>query len=696
MSELAVDANDGDKYVVYHAGHYGYIVKSLIHSMTHHPNEKLIILFDEMNCSDKTLAFIKENEKKFNFGKLYIYSEKIFWNDVSEEEEETIIKDYFDGILEEYKANVVCYYSGCDDRNAFAAYMHISGQEYSLFDVNSQTYWEMYDRIDRAHPNWYAYNTILRKYRCLNNDAKNVKEIIWDRENHRDVPHKQNTTISFNQMFKGLTAEKQKRLKQFFKVPSILEERHLLLLSSSHFTYSGPEILRSLQLEDRFVFPYYLVLDLLNIETKDLVVKAHPFYDQGNDKICQLFGGCTYINGFVPADIMELSDDFKICDVISIETTSANFCCSEAKHISFNSLYTMSAGYLPLSAILTILMGVNVKKITHNMRKTAFVDSLNRIIFDNYFDFELIKINEETDVVLLDSSEADYNQDLALLSEDKNVKNIIVFNGQMQLGSVELSIPTDYYKMKIESIDKTRFSKLLEVNQTYIVTSFASKKLQDGFKQNSFEKIYKNLGVRITIQETENLSRIKEYDDRKIQQIIRNINKNDVDQGYYISVLEEGYARNIKGAEIALGQYYWNNNRKMITDKLRGDIEANSDKKPDAQLLLGKIYHFGIGVEKNDEKASLFLRKAVKNYKWASNLLFDALWNVNTEKTDKEMVDVITKLVLAGNADSIFRLAQAFKHGRGVDKNMDLYDFWLNVAAERGSKSAQDLVNGRV
>lgn len=683
--------NDDKKYVIYHAGHYGYIVKSIIHAFHYHPNENLLILFDEINCSEKTLIFLKTNLNQFNFGKIIIYSENNFWKDVTEKEEEEYIVQYFDNMLKGIELkNISNIYSGFDDRNAFAAYLHLKNIPYAIFDVNSQTYWEMYDRIDHAHPNWFAYNLILRKYRCLNNNAKNVKEILWDRPNHKDVDGKQNTTISFNKLFNTLTSEQKTKIKNYYKLPQLTDDRSLLLLSSSHFTYSGPELLRTLKLEDRFTFPYYLVLDLLNIDFKTLIVKSHPFYDLGSDKTQELFPNCTYLEGFVPADILEASEDFKIREVISIETTSASFSCSTAKHISFDALYTSSSGYLPLHAIFAILRNSGVSKITHNSKRNAYMTSIVKEIFNNAYDLQYMKTGKETELVLLDSAEPTINEDLSKIKQDDNGKNIIIYNSQLQLVDLELDIPTNYYKLNLNVKRITSHSKILQGHNAYIITSFLNEKLKKIFDSNTYHKHYKHLGIETTVVTTDNLNDIKEYSTKKLQQIIKNLS-NGCDQTYLLSVLCEGYKRNIRGSETALGIYYYNNNRGQLTKELIDKIEMNADKNPDACLLLGKIYHFGINIEKDEIKAATFLRKTIKYYKWASNLLFDVLWNIGTEKTDMEMIEVISKQILTGNPDSIFRLSQAYRYGRGVEKNQRLYLFWLKIAAEEGNLPAQKI-----
>lgn len=109
----------------------------------------------------------------------------------------------------------------------------------------------------------------------------------------------------------------------------------------------------------------------------------------------------------------------------------------------------------------------------------------------------------------------------------------------------------------------------------------------------------------------------------------------------------------------------------------------------DCLIRLGKAYRYGKGVEKDLSKARYLTRKAVnKKTRRASLILFDILWEINDDDSDKEMLDLIKPMATKGNSDGQLRLARAYRFGRGVSKDLNEAAYWMKRAYDSGNKFA--------
>lgn len=655
--------------IIYYIGHYGFLIKSLIHSETYHAGERKIFIFDCTNCSEETLDFIHLKHNLLNTNATFImHNESVFWKPSTVQESETQIVNYYSDLLNKFGISIESvsnWYIGFDDRNSLGAFLSILNINHSIFDVNSQTYWEMYDKIDNAHPNWYGYKDVLRKYRCLNNDSKNVTEIIWDTDNHKDVAGKTNTIINFPDAYKRTTSEFKNQMNRLFDTPEISEDSVLLLLSSKHFVYSGPAILGDMEFEYRFYYPFLTILDLFyDLDTR-IVVKNHPFYSRPTSEIKNVLMCNDVIAGYTPADILVKTNNFNINTVLALETSSARFCCVDSKHVSMPYIYKESTGCVPLYCILEMIQTIGgAKNIIHN---------LNTSYFDYIFKFAVNKQYEN-------NSNPEKNQIAIIINEDNTIRpelqekiikrqydTLFVFstlrNAPTLPGKDATLVIKSYpgstsifYGKEImndclvdiccsdpdiyETIRGYRFSKKLIRSKYEIVCHTTSgfnrtSKTQKGEEYLEIGRSYRN-GSPLT----HNVDRACQY-------------------------LAASYSNGMDVAGIELFDLIHDNSIKnlylAILHVIYSKAEAGDGR---AMGRMGRAYRDGMGVQKDLQKSAEWLRKAAENgIPWANVELFDVLWNIGTPESCREMIEVIKPLAEAGDSRAIKRLNKAYKMG---------------------------------
>ncbi|MCB5272407.1 MAG: hypothetical protein LHW56_11280, partial [Candidatus Cloacimonetes bacterium] len=135
------------KTVLYHAGHYGFVSKFLIHKMSRHDNDRAIILVDCTFASPETREFLSGWKEENGSGcEIITYADRAFWDYKSIDEVRQAIIEFFDNLICKLDLSIksVDYiYSGYDGLNAFAVYLCTQGVKYVAFDVlgNTTNFW---------------------------------------------------------------------------------------------------------------------------------------------------------------------------------------------------------------------------------------------------------------------------------------------------------------------------------------------------------------------------------------------------------------------------------------------------------------------------------------------------------------------------------------------------------------------------
>lgn len=142
IPELYIEfPNEGKQIILYHMGNYGYLPKMLIHKLHYHKGDRAIFLIS-VGPGD-TQAFLQDwNEKNYDLGFVYVYSEHIFFHETDILTRENEIIKNFDAIFNEIGVPIEGFdtvYSAFDWHNALSAYMCIKNKKYVLFDITGMT-----------------------------------------------------------------------------------------------------------------------------------------------------------------------------------------------------------------------------------------------------------------------------------------------------------------------------------------------------------------------------------------------------------------------------------------------------------------------------------------------------------------------------------------------------------------------------
>ena len=112
----------------------------------------------------------------------------------------------------------------------------------------------------------------------------------------------------------------------------------------------------------------------------------------------------------------------------------------------------------------------------------------------------------------------------------------------------------------------------------------------------------------------------------------------------------------------------------------------------EAQIFLGYSYQNGLGITKDDTKATKwFLKAAEQGHVEAQSMMGSIYFNgLGVQQDYTEAIKWIFKAVEQGNADAQFGLAVCYASGHGVPQNYVEAYKWANIAAAQGDKTAKE------
>lgn len=109
---------------------------------------------------------------------------------------------------------------------------------------------------------------------------------------------------------------------------------------------------------------------------------------------------------------------------------------------------------------------------------------------------------------------------------------------------------------------------------------------------------------------------------------------------------------------------------------------------------MGRAYRDGKGVEKDLTKAADLMRSAYsKGLSWAGWELFDILWSLNTKEADTEMISIAEPQTKKGNREFEIRMGRAYRRGRGVGKDLDKAQDFMQRSITHGLEQAKKELN---
>ena len=247
---------------VYHVGHYGFFPKFLLHKLKKHHDEKSFFLIDTTYMSNEVLDFLYNlNFEELNIDVFY-YSDTIFWKQASVDCIKYEITCFFDYVFNEMgieQHTISHYYSGCDGRNAFAAYLAMKSINYTAFDMSSSLTRYFLYKTESNSESKKSYVQIMNEYRCLTDDSVNSTSIIWDKKHYKKLDNKQSISIDYQKILKTLKKEDKTTLTNIFNFNYSREESYSLLFlrSLAYIIYSKCKS-DSYGLKEQYYF-YYLI-----------------------------------------------------------------------------------------------------------------------------------------------------------------------------------------------------------------------------------------------------------------------------------------------------------------------------------------------------------------------------------------------------------------------------------------------------
>jgi hypothetical protein len=126
-------------------------------------------------------------------------------------------------------------------------------------------------------------------------------------------------------------------------------------------------------------------------------------------------------------------------------------------------------------------------------------------------------------------------------------------------------------------------------------------------------------------------------------------------------------------------------NPEDLSEMLKIAHRFADDGNGDGMVCLGRAYRYGKGVDKDLNTATEWFRKAASaGVEWATNELFDTLWEIGTPESYGQMIEAIRPLAFNGNPGANARLGKAFHSGKGVEKNDDKAEALMHYASIRG------------
>ena len=124
-------------------------------------------------------------------------------------------------------------------------------------------------------------------------------------------------------------------------------------------------------------------------------------------------------------------------------------------------------------------------------------------------------------------------------------------------------------------------------------------------------------------------------------------------------------------------------------DLYRKEVEANGD--PCGQYDVGRMYEIGLGVEKSDEAAAKWFRRAAEqgdsSAQFKLGWAYEEGWGV--EQSGEEAVKWYKLAAEQGDLDSQLSLGSLYEQGDVVEQSGEEAVRWYKLAAEQGDYLAQ-------
>lgn len=138
------------------------------------------------------------------------------------------------------------------------------------------------------------------------------------------------------------------------------------------------------------------------------------------------------------------------------------------------------------------------------------------------------------------------------------------------------------------------------------------------------------------------------------------------------------YAGHAKGHYALYDILYERNSTLSRIELLRCLFDPSNSSDGEILGRLGRVYRDGIVVQKDIDLSIRYYEKASSdNIQWATLELFDLL---TKQKQYTGLLKIIQPLATDGNGEAMGRLAELYRYGRGVERNLDNAKYWMEKA----------------
>ena len=306
---------------IYHAGHYCFIWKFVVHKMLTDNNSKSLLLFDCSYCSIAAIHQIESNSILSKYFDIVCYRDtKLFLHSESIDCLKKNITDYFSDLLREKGVRLIdipVVHSGIDDRAAFNVYLRLNNKSYNLWDTGSGIILIKDRHIEiQDEPSRKFYVDLIEEYQALTiND--NVLSTIWPNNKYL-VP--EGIIIDSFEEYNLLDDCFKKDLLDIFGLSSVISQQKPVSIVALSSGWGLGEYNKMTKFEFyqlyRILIDYYLSGDTI-------IIKPHPNYDNIED-ISREFAGCLYVPGYIPFELLCLCYGKSIKTIVSTSTYCVN------------------------------------------------------------------------------------------------------------------------------------------------------------------------------------------------------------------------------------------------------------------------------------------------------------------------------------------------------------------------------------
>ncbi|NCB44210.1 MAG: hypothetical protein EOM59_16575, partial [Clostridia bacterium] len=157
-----------------------------------------------------------------------------------------------------------------------------------------------------------------------------------------------------------------------------------------------------------------------------------------------------------------------------------------------------------------------------------------------------------------------------------------------------------------------------------------------------------------------------------------------------IELMRDAQRRGVPWARNELFDMLWKHGSNDFMEAFKVICPTSAAGDPEAMARLSKMYHDGRGVERDLDKAIELMRNAaIKKVGWARNVIVNYLHERGKPDDLKEAFDIAFSFAIEGDGGAMGRLAQMYRDGQGVERDLDKAIEWMKKAVEKNVSWAE-------